>query len=813
MATVDTLLVRIEADLKDVNRKLQQFDRRVDDTQKKAGRGFNKIAGFAKLALGAVVVQQFAQAGLAAVRFASGVEEMRAKSSVVFGQFAGEVRDALGQFGDEVGRSTFELEGMASSIQDTFVPMGFARGEAAKLSVELTKLAVDVASFNNASDTETMAAFQSALVGNHETVRRFGIVITEATLQQELYRMGVKENAQDVDNATKVQARMNLILAGTTDAHGDAARTSDSFANSSKALNAALEELMVAVVMPLLPALTDMVQGFTDATTSTQEFLTFLGLIGDGADTAAGRLKLVSELTAEIADAEVKLRKLEQDALDQDIDTTLQDVIGVIFPKLATGAEKSANAIVGGNKRIDDSISSLRESIANLKKERDELNQIDVNQRILDDQSRMQQGQLGATTDDTKTKGQIKAEEKITQALKDQANANALLRLEQQGVNQSFIEATAEAQKLKGITQEQFEALVALKEEEEVLNLMLEANAEAAKKDAEAQALRMEQIQKVEDTIKSLTDQNKLLDLENENLTASEMEFQKLLMTLGDEVSPAYKAELQALIEQKHAHTAATEAAAAEEEKFNASVSNGVSFVNSLKTEEEKLNEVMADLGNAYAEGSINQDQFNQGMAAVQQSMQELDPIFQQVRKGAEQAADSIAGSLADGLMEGKLSLDGFQDIFKTFVRDLIKEAIKTFIIKQIFGSFMGGGMFGFGGGGSVGGTNMGNTLLSHAGGGAIRARASGGPVLVGERGPELFIPNSAGVIRNNHDTMNMMGGGQQPVVNQTINITTGVAQTVRAEVMSMMPRIKSETISAMIDGKKRGNAVSKAFG
>ena len=125
----------------------------------------------------------------------------------------------------------------------------------------------------------------------------------------------------------------------------------------------------------------------------------------------------------------------------------------------------------------------------------------------------------------------------------------------------------------------------------------------------------------------------------------------------------------------------------------------------------------------------------------------------------------------------------------------------------------MGGGMFGFGGGGSVGGTNMGNTLLSHAGGGAIRARASGGPVLVGERGPELFIPNSAGVIRNNHDTMNMLGGGQQPVVNQTINVTTGVAQTVRAEVMSMMPRIKQETISAMIDGKKRGNAVAKAFG
>ena len=114
------------------------------------------------------------------------------------------------------------------------------------------------------------------------------------------------------------------------------------------------------------------------------------------------------------------------------------------------------------------------------------------------------------------------------------------------------------------------------------------------------------------------------------------------------------------------------------------------------------------------------------------------------------------------------------------------------------------------GGGGSVGG---GDNFMAFAKGGRIPSRASGGPVLVGERGPELFIPNSAGVIRNNHDTMNMMGGATQPVVNQTINIQTGVAQTVRAEVMSMIPRIKSETISAMIDGKKRGNAISKAFG
>ena len=228
MATeVDKLLIRIEADLSSVRRQLNTLDKQVEQKTRSVSKNFNRIASVAKLALGAVIVQQAGRAGMALVNMASDIEEMQGKSSVVFGRFAEQVRGELAEFGAEVGRSRFELEGMASSIQDTFVPMGFARGEAAKLSVELTKLATDVASFNNASDTETMAAFQSALVGNHETVRRFGVVITEATLKQELLRMGIKRTNDQVTNAEKVQARLNLIMAGTTDAQGDAARTAD----------------------------------------------------------------------------------------------------------------------------------------------------------------------------------------------------------------------------------------------------------------------------------------------------------------------------------------------------------------------------------------------------------------------------------------------------------------------------------------------------------------------------------------------------------------------------------------------------------
>ena len=130
-------------------------------------KSFSALGNTVKNVVGGVIVFQALRFGKQMVDMASSAQEMQAKSSVVFGKFVADVRGQLTEFGDSVGRSTYELEGMASQIQDTFVPMGFARGEASKLSVQLTKLAVDVASFNNASDTETMMAFQSALVGNH----------------------------------------------------------------------------------------------------------------------------------------------------------------------------------------------------------------------------------------------------------------------------------------------------------------------------------------------------------------------------------------------------------------------------------------------------------------------------------------------------------------------------------------------------------------------------------------------------------------------------------------------------------------------
>ena len=267
----------LQSALKNVNNLKDGVQKSVVHQQ----NSFNALGNTVRNVVGGVIAYQALRFGKQMVNMASAVEEMQSKSAVVFGRFVSNVRAELEKFGNAVGRSTFELEGMASSVQDTFVPLGFARKEASKLSVDLTKLAVDVASFNNATDVEVMHAFRSALVGNHETVLRFGVVINEATIKQELMRMGINKTSSEITNQEKVMARLNLIIAGTADAQGDAINTNTSFANSMKALGAEFEEFMVEAIAPMLPALSDMVRSIKESIIETKEFLRSIGLLSE----------------------------------------------------------------------------------------------------------------------------------------------------------------------------------------------------------------------------------------------------------------------------------------------------------------------------------------------------------------------------------------------------------------------------------------------------------------------------------------------------------------------------------------------------
>jgi hypothetical protein len=194
-------------------------------------------------------------AGAAALKVASDASEMQDKFDIVFANVGGKVKDDLNAFASEVGRSRFELQGMASSLGDILKPLGYTEEAAGEMSVEMVKLVTDLASFNDMPMDEALGRLKGTLVGSHENALAFGVVINENVLKAEMAEKGWDKLTGAAFEQAKVQARVNLLLAGTSDAQGNAALTSDSLANRTRALQAAMKDTGVELGTLLIPAM------------------------------------------------------------------------------------------------------------------------------------------------------------------------------------------------------------------------------------------------------------------------------------------------------------------------------------------------------------------------------------------------------------------------------------------------------------------------------------------------------------------------------------------------------------------------------
>jgi len=199
------------------------------------------------------------------VRTASDAEETQAKFSAVFKELTNDAEEFVQATAQRIGRSTNDLRKFMGTLQDTFVPLGFARAEGLEFSKALTQLTLDLASFNNMAESEVLEGLQSAIVGNHETMRKFGVIINQTNLNQELLNMGLKDGIKNATEAQKAQARLNIIMAGTADAQGDAERTSGSFANQLRRLQGLFEELAVELGNIIMPAIQKLITFFGNA--------------------------------------------------------------------------------------------------------------------------------------------------------------------------------------------------------------------------------------------------------------------------------------------------------------------------------------------------------------------------------------------------------------------------------------------------------------------------------------------------------------------------------------------------------------------
>jgi methyl-accepting chemotaxis protein len=197
---------------------------------------------------------------------------------------------------------------------------------------------------------------------------------------------------------------------------------------------------------------------------------------------------------------------------------------------------------------------------------------------------------------------------------------------------------------------------------------------------------------------------------------------------------------------------------------------------------------------------------FAAGETVVQITGDKVKKVGKDIKYVYQSIRDTISNSMEDAFMS---MVDGTKkpiEAFKSMASAIIKELFRILVVQRIVGSFGTGATAGTGILGALSTAFPGlNTIAgAKANGGTV---SGGRPYLVGEKGPELMVPGRTGTVVPNDQ---LSGGGV--TVNQTINISTGVAQTVRSEIRALMPQIADNAKAAVLDAKRRGGAYGGAF-
>lgn len=215
-----------------------------------------RAVGVAALAFGATVAFGMKKA----IDAASDLEETTSKFNVVFAGQAKLAEKNAQILNESFAMSREEAMRYLASVQDLLVPMGVASEKAAQLSGEVVKLSADLGSFNNMPTERVMLDIQSALVGNFETMKKYGVVLKETVVAEKALAMGLADTKKELTAGDKAQAAYALMVEGSAAAVGDMARTSESYANQTKKLNANISDLTADIGKELLPLATEVVK-------------------------------------------------------------------------------------------------------------------------------------------------------------------------------------------------------------------------------------------------------------------------------------------------------------------------------------------------------------------------------------------------------------------------------------------------------------------------------------------------------------------------------------------------------------------------
>ena len=279
------------------NKAAKELDN-VSDSAEKTHNQVNKntkenakfAAGMSSLTKGAIAgaalfagkqLLDFAQSSIIA---ASAAQEAAGAFSATFGPAAEKLEKQLAKNANLFGLTTSEAKQLTGTFGAVAQGIGFTQQESADLSSRLFELSGDIASFNNitAGAQPVLQAFRSAIVGERESLKTYGIAIQEADVQTKAFAMTGKSSADELTKQEKALATVELAFAQAGVQIGNAARESEGYAAQVLQSGSATRELKEQVGEQLLPAAGELIGLFNNFVTDVSPAVVgAFGLIND----------------------------------------------------------------------------------------------------------------------------------------------------------------------------------------------------------------------------------------------------------------------------------------------------------------------------------------------------------------------------------------------------------------------------------------------------------------------------------------------------------------------------------------------------
>lgn len=291
--TVAVLEARLEAVTRDFNQKIGAAERKLQGLGNTAPGVVSKLGGitrvFGLIGVAAAGVK-FGQFVGSAVTAASDVNESINAVKVVFGEAAQKILDFSSDTEDAMFETESNVNQMSVVVGSLLQNFGFDADTAADKTIMLSKRAGDMASVFNTDVSQAIGAIGSALRGETEPIRIYGVNVDEASTKAQALADGIWDGVGALTQEEKIAARINIIMDQTQRVHGDAARTADEFANKQRSLNEKWEEAKVALGEKLIPILEE------DLLPALEDLIgplgTVFGLLGDVIGLAMQPLKI-----------------------------------------------------------------------------------------------------------------------------------------------------------------------------------------------------------------------------------------------------------------------------------------------------------------------------------------------------------------------------------------------------------------------------------------------------------------------------------------------------------------------------------------